>query len=67
MSKPVTYCPEEGRHIDFVILKEHDDKTVDVGPEGGPVAVSNCPLSETQDIGTATLKVPEKAPTEKSK
>ena len=61
MSKLVTYCPEEGRHIDFVILKEHENKTVDVGPEGGPIVVSNCQLSDTQDVGTATLKTPEKS------
>ena len=55
MSKQVTYLNPDGSTAELVILKEHADKTVDIGTAGGDAVVTFAELSDAPEVGKATL------------
>ena len=65
MSKSVNYHPEPGRSVEFNILSENPDKTVNIGVydadnDGKPVVVvGSCRITDEIEIGDATLQKPE--------
>ena len=60
MSKKVTYHMPEGRSEVFSVLAENKDGTIDIGPEDGPAFVTECRVTETPEVGSATAINPEK-------
>lgn len=56
--KKVLYHQEGLEPKEFVILKQHADGLVDIGPEGGPAVVTKCPVTETPKLGSCTA-IPE--------
>lgn len=62
MQKSAKYHPEQGREVEFNVLSENDDKTVNLGvfEDGKPVVVvSSCRITDNIEIGAATLSVEE--------
>lgn len=55
MPNNVTYHQESGEDRSYVILAENSDGTVDVGPDGGPVVISNCQVSKKAEFGKVTI------------
>ena len=55
-NKSVFYHPEEGRELEFLILSENADKTVNIGPDKDTVVVTSCKITNEVEIGSATLK-----------
>ena len=65
MSKSVNYHPEPGRVVEFNVLSENPDKTVNIGVYDADndgkavVIVGNCRITDEIEIGAATLKASE--------
>lgn len=58
MSKAI-YHPEPGREVEFDVIAQHKDGTVDLAFKGQPV-VTSCKVTETPVIGSCVLLPEEK-------
>lgn len=60
----VLYHTEGNAPLLLVVLKKNKDGTVNIGPDGGPAIVTNCPIVDEPKPGYATVVVesePEKS------
>jgi hypothetical protein len=62
--KNVMYHQEGKEPMPFVVLKANDDKTVDIGLEGGPAVVTSCVVTDKPVNGSCTI-ADESKPEEK--
>ena len=65
MSKAI-YYPEDGRQVEFDILKKNEDGTVDLAFEGQSV-VTSCAITELPTVGACVIAEDEKPTKSKDK
>lgn len=53
--KRVHYHQEARDPLEFAVLKEHGDGTLDIGPAGGEPVVTRCKVTPDPVNGSATL------------
>lgn len=60
------YYQENKSPLEFTVLKTHPNKSVDLGPEGGPAKITECAVTQNPEIGSCTLveEKPAKKPDE---
>jgi hypothetical protein len=55
----VLYHLDGQQPVEYVVLKEHGNALVDIGPEGGPAVVTQCAVLKQAMHGHCTLVIEE--------